>query len=121
MRVVPWVFATAIGAGPVAAGEVVPVFDAAAARQFFNARGCNACHALDEQRLAPPFRAIAARYRETTAGDGGRALEDALVRKVLEGGAGAWGLVPMISNPRLPPAEARAAVRWILAQAARAP
>lgn len=116
-RALVWTLACVAGSG---AGEnkETPVFDAAAAKHFFNARGCNACHAVDEPRLAPPFRAVAVRYRAAIEGGTGApaaAIEEALVEKVLKGGAGAWGFVPMVSNPRLPATEARAAVRWILA------
>lgn len=97
-------------ASSAAHGAAVDEFDAAAARHFFNEHGCNACHALDEQRIGPSYRAVSARYRSSV----GSEVEDVLVHKVLHGGAGAWGYVPMVSNPRVPPAAARAAVRWIL-------
>jgi cytochrome c551/c552 len=78
------------------------------AKQFFNAKGCNACHGVDDARIGPPFRAVAARYWRSSD-----ALEN-LGRKIRFGGAGSWGLVPMISYPGLSDEEIQAITRWIL-------
>lgn len=73
-----------------------------------NSYGCFACHGMNEVRIGPPYRAIAMRYR----GEPGAA--DALTHKVIEGGAGAWGPVPMISH-RLSEEQVRPLVEAILA------
>lgn len=86
-------------------------FSDASAKKFFNDRGCNACHGLDEQRIGPSYRNVAARY----AGDGPGQV-DRLITKIRLGGGGAWGVVPMISNPNVAPDEAEKVVRWILSQ-----
>jgi cytochrome c len=80
----------------------------AQARQFLNDKGCNACHGIDEVRIGPPLRNVAARYR----GQDGEL--DRLVRKIRVGGAGSWGVVPMISYPALSLEEIEAITRWIL-------
>lgn len=80
----------------------------AQARQFLNDKGCNACHGIDEVRIGPPFKNIAARYR------GQDAEFERLVRKIRFGGAGSWGVVPMISYPALSHEEIHAITRWIL-------
>ncbi len=106
-RVAPLVVALAIAAG--ARGAAAGMTDAEA-KTFMNAVGCNGCHAIDESRIGPRLRDIARRYR--TAG------EDALPRlvaKIRNGGAGAWGLVPMIANPRITADDARDIAAWILA------
>lgn len=81
------------------------------AKKFFNDRGCNACHGLDEQRIGPSYRNVAARYAEDTPG-----RVERLVAKVRFGGGGAWGVVPMISNPAVSQEEGEKVVRWILSQ-----
>ena len=81
----------------------------AEAKKLFNLRSCNACHAVDETRLGPAFRTVALRYHDTSP-----RTVDWLATKIVQGGAGVWGNVPMISNPALPPDEARAIARWIL-------
>lgn len=81
------------------------------ARKFFNAKGCNACHGVEEMRIGPSYRMIAARYAQGTGGAG-----ETLSWKIRYGGAGAWGTVPMVGNSRVSQQEAAAAARWILAQ-----
>jgi cytochrome c len=79
------------------------------ARAFFNAKGCNACHAVDQVRLAPSFRTISLRY----AGTPSDTVEN-LAEKIIHGGAGNWGVVPMISNPKVSPNEAQVIAGWIV-------
>lgn len=88
------------GAGPLSDSE---------AKKFLNARGCNACHGVDEARIGPPFIAVAARYSRSAD------AVDNLGRKIRFGGSGSWGLVPMISYPGLSDEEIEAITRWILA------
>jgi cytochrome c len=71
---------------------------------------CDECHAVDTARIGPPFVAVAARHRA----EGAAAIEP-LAQKIIHGGAGNWGSIPMIPNERVSPEEARALVRWILA------
>jgi cytochrome c len=70
---------------------------------------CDECHAVDAARIGPPFVAVAARHRP----EGAAAIEP-LAQKIIHGGAGNWGNVPMIPNERVTLEEARALVRWIL-------
>lgn len=70
---------------------------------------CDECHAVDAARIGPPFVAVAARHRAE-----GRAAIEPLAQKIIHGGAGNWGNVPMVPNERVSLAEARALVRWIL-------
>lgn len=85
------------------------------AKHFFNAKGCNACHGTYEIRIGPSYQIVAMRYEAT--------LEnvDRLAMKILFGGSGAWGTVPMISNPSIAPEEAQSLARWILKQNQSAP
>lgn len=100
---------TAVAACLVSLGVNAVEFTDQQARQFFNDKGCNGCHAVEETRLAPTFRLIAGRY----AG-GNREVIDQLAQKIRFGGAGNWGIVPMVSNPRVTPDEAHAIAVWIL-------
>lgn len=72
-------------------------------------RRCNACHDVRKTLIGPPFSAIAVRYRADKDQQ-----EDALAKKILTGGGGAWGVVPMVPNEHVPLDEARAMVKWIL-------
>ncbi len=73
-------------------------------------KNCMGCHHMTDRRVGPPFKQIAARY----AGQADAA--DKLTQKVLKGGAGSWGAVPMPENRQVSPAEARQLVQWILTQ-----
>ncbi len=95
------------GAGAASASE----FDDASSKAFFALHGCNACHALTEFRIGPPFQAVALRYASEPEG-----RVQFLSAKIRYGGAGAWGIVPMVSNPKITPEEANDISRWILRQ-----
>jgi cytochrome c len=70
---------------------------------------CDECHSVDAPRIGPPFVAVAALHRA----EGPAAIEP-LAQKIIHGGAGTWGVVPMVPNERVTPDEARELVRWIL-------
>ncbi len=69
---------------------------------------CLTCHDVDESLRGPAWRDVAKRYR------GKPEVEDALVRKVHDGGGGAWGDEYMSSNKRAGMENIRTLVRWIL-------
>jgi len=71
---------------------------------------CDECHAIKEARIGPPFLAVAARYRAD-----GDATVNRLALKIINGGAGNWGTIPMVANERISLEDARAIARWILA------
>lgn len=74
------------------------------------AKNCMACHAVASKLVGPAYKDVAAKY----AGQSG--AEAKLVQKVLKGGSGAWGAVPMPANPQVSEAEAHTLVKWVLAQ-----
>ena len=74
------------------------------------AKNCMACHAVANKVLGPAYKDVAAKYA------GQKDAEDKLVGKVLKGGSGAWGAIPMPANPQVSEAEARTLVKWIMAQ-----
>jgi cytochrome c len=71
-------------------------------------KGCFNCHAVANRLVGPPYRDVAARY---TAKD-----TDYLIKKVLEGSSGIWGVPHMPPNRALgvTEKEAEELVRWIL-------
>ena len=78
--------------------------------QLATSKNCLACHAVASKLVGPSFKDIAAKY----AGQDG-ALEK-LSTKVIKGGGGVWGVVPMPANTQVTPAEAQKLVAWILTQ-----
>lgn len=86
---------------------------AAAAPAFAQAdlaqkKNCMACHAVDKKVLGPAFKDVAAKY----AGQAGAV--DKLADKVMKGGSGVWGNIPMPANPQVTDAEAKQLVGWIM-------
>ncbi len=74
------------------------------------AKNCMACHAVANKLVGPSYKDVAAKY------EGQKGAEDKLVQKVMKGGAGTWGPVPMPANPQVSEAEARSLVKWVLTQ-----
>lgn len=74
------------------------------------AKNCMACHAVNTKLVGPAYKDVAAKYA------GQKDAEAKLVQKVMKGGSGVWGSVPMPANPQVSEAEAQTLVKWILAQ-----
>src|SRR3954463_14841390 len=72
------------------------------------AKNCMACHAVDKKVVGPAYKEVAAKYA------GQKDAVDKLTQKVLKGGAGVWGAVPMPANPQVSDAEAKQLVEWIM-------
>ncbi|HEY6772867.1 MAG TPA: c-type cytochrome [Oxalicibacterium sp.] len=72
------------------------------------AKNCMACHSVNNKIVGPAFKDVAAKYA------GQKGAEDKLVQKVMKGGGGVWGAVPMPANTQVSEAEARTLVKWIL-------
>jgi cytochrome c len=72
------------------------------------AKNCMACHAIDHKVVGPAYKDVAAKYK----GDKGAA--DRLAAKVMKGGTGVWGQIPMPANPQVNEAEAKKLVAWVL-------
>lgn len=73
-------------------------------------KNCMACHAVDKKLVGPAFKDVAKKY----AGD--KTAVDRLAAKVIKGGSGTWGPVPMPANPQVNEAEAKKLVAWVLSQ-----
>ena len=83
---------------------------AMASPDLAKAKNCMACHAVANKLVGPAFKDVAAKYA------GQKDAEAKLTAKVLKGGAGAWGAVPMPANPQVSEAEAKTLVKWVMAQ-----
>ena len=83
---------------------------AMASADLAKAKNCMACHAVASKLVGPAFKDVGAKYA------GQKDAENKLVAKVLKGGSGSWGAVPMPANPQVSEAEARTLVKWVLAQ-----
>ena len=73
-------------------------------------KNCMACHAIDKKLVGPAYKEVAAKYA------GQKDAVDKLTQKVMKGGSGVWGAVPMPANPQVTEAEAKQLVQWVLSQ-----
>ncbi|MDR0634457.1 MAG: c-type cytochrome [Azoarcus sp.] len=80
---------------------------ALASEDMAKAKGCTACHKVDAKLIGPAYKDVAAKYAKQAD------AVDKLADKVLKGGSGVWGPIPMTPN-KVTPEEAKILVKWIL-------
>ena len=81
-----------------------------ASMDLAKAKNCTACHAVDKKLIGPSYKDVAAKY----ANDKDAVAK--LSQKVIKGGVGAWGQIPMPANPQVSADEATALVKWVMSQ-----
>ncbi len=91
-----------VAAGLLSAGA------AQADEALAKAKNCMSCHSVDKKIVGPAYKDVAKKY----AGD--KTAEAKLAEKVIKGGKGAWGEVPMPPNAQVKPEEATKLVKWVL-------
>ena len=74
------------------------------------AKNCMACHAVDKKLVGPSYKDVAAKYA------GQKDAVDKLAAKIIKGGAGVWGPVPMPANAQVNDADAKKLAAWALTQ-----
>jgi cytochrome c len=102
----PTDFVTAVLAASVAALALAA--PAWAGPKLAGQKNCLSCHQIDSKVVGPAYKDVAAKY----ASQPDAAAK--LVQKVMKGGSGVWGAVPMPANPQVNEAEAKQLVAWIL-------
>ena len=70
-------------------------------------KGCTACHAVDKKVIGPAYKDVAKKYKSDAK------APEALAQKVIKGGQGVWGPIPMPPN-KVSDDEAKKLVTWIL-------
>jgi len=98
-----------VATGMVAFGLLV-VGNAQADQALAQAKGCMACHQVDNKVVGPAYKDVAAKYKDQADAAG------MLADKVKAGGVGAWGQVPMPPQPTLTDDEVKSLVAWVLVQ-----
>ncbi len=71
-------------------------------------KNCMACHAVDKKLVGPSYKDVAAKYKAD------KSAVDKLAAKIIKGGSGAWGAVPMPANPQVNEAEAKKLAAWVM-------
>ncbi len=71
--------------------------------------GCLTCHKVDEKLTGPSYREVANKYASE-----GASVIPKLAEKIIKGGSGVWGEVPMIPHPAISQADAETMVKYIM-------
>ena len=96
--------------GWVAAAGLVVSASASANEELAQKSACLACHAVDKKIVGPAFKEVAAKYKDD------KGAEAKLVEKVMKGGSGVWGQIPMPPNVNVKEEDVKTLVKWVLSQ-----
>ena len=72
-------------------------------------KNCMACHAIEKKLVGPSYKDVAKKYT------GQKDAADKLAAKIMKGGSGVWGAIPMPANPQVNEADAKKLAAWVLA------
>lgn len=86
----------------------VPAAELEAGKALIQKSDCAACHKTDMKLVGPAFIDIAKKYPASEAN------YILLSSKVIKGGSGVWGQVPMAGHPSVSPPDAKKMVKYIL-------
>lgn len=79
-----------------------------ASEDLFKKSNCMACHAIDQKRLGPSMKEVAAKYKSDDS------AVNMLAKKIRAGGVGVWGEMPMPPQPQVSEADAKTLAEYIL-------
>ncbi|KQP18321.1 c-type cytochrome [Pseudorhodoferax sp. Leaf267] len=71
-------------------------------------KNCMTCHAIDKKLVGPAYKAIAEKYKDD------KGAVDKLAAKIVKGGSGVWGPVPMPANPQVNEADSKKLAAWVM-------
>lgn len=77
-------------------------------KQLLAKNDCLSCHKVDVKLVGPAYKDVAKKYPASAAN------YDLLSKKVIAGGSGVWGEVPMAPHPSVPPADVKKMIQYIL-------
>ncbi len=77
-------------------------------KQLISKSDCLACHQLQVKAVGPAYSAVAEKYAASNANI------NMLSEKIIKGGSGVWGQIPMTPHSSVPVADARKMVKYIL-------
>ena len=69
---------------------------------------CKACHAKDKKSIGPAYVEVSKKYK------GSKTALETLTKKIIAGGEGVWGEVPMAGHPQLSTEDAAEMTKYIL-------
>ena len=69
---------------------------------------CLTCHKVNDKLIGPSYKEVAAKYEPTEENI------SMLAGKIIKGGKGVWGEVPMTPHPQVSEEDAKAMVKYVL-------
>lgn len=72
------------------------------------AKNCMSCHTLAKKLVGPSYKDVAAKYA------GQSDAVDKLAAKIIKGGSGVFGPIPMPANTQVNEAEAKKLAAWVM-------
>lgn len=88
------------------AGMTDPASKSLSGDQIIETLDCSGCHSVSERMVGPSYREIADKYSDQDT--------KMLASKIIEGGSGVWGNVPMAAHPQVSKEDAEKMVGYIL-------
>ncbi len=89
-------------------GTDSPVSSGGNGEQLITKSDCLTCHKVDVKLLGPAYQEVAAKYPATDENI------EMLAGKIIKGGAGNWGDIPMAPHPSITEGDAKEMVKYIL-------
>ena len=80
----------------------------AAGAQLIAKSDCSTCHKEQEKLIGPAFADVAKKYASSPA------VIDTLANKIIKGGSGNWGTIPMAPHPAISVDDAKTIAQYIL-------
>ena len=82
--------------------------DVARGLELVGKSDCFTCHKIVDASQGPSYESVAAKYPDNEQ------VIDSVSKKIITGGAGNWGTIPMIAHPDISEADAKAMMKYIL-------
>lgn len=76
--------------------------------ELIGASDCTTCHKISDKNIGPAYTEVAKKYENTEENI------SYLVKKIIEGGQGVWGEIPMTPHPDVSESDATEMVKYIL-------
>lgn len=77
-------------------------------KELISKSDCLTCHKIDDKLVGPAYTLIASKYPRN------QNTLDTLTKKVITGGKGVWGPVPMAPHPNISQVDANKMIKYIL-------
>ncbi len=90
------------------AAAVLAAAPAFADQALATAKNCMACHAVDKKLVGPSYKEVSVKYA------GQKDAVDKLAAKIIKGGSGVYGPVPMPANTQVNDADAKKLAAWVM-------